>query len=377
MRHERLASTDPDRDLAALRREHRRLRRAFAALLFALAPPAMLAACGQPGSPDVAHDDDAGADAQPSGDVAAPPDTGPDTGPDVDCTLSSALLDAGADVEPSCVYTLPCGVPPALTVVGCDLYTGPNGPLGCSVMQDAGCLADAYVAAPGAPVQILCIDCLGGGGRRPQGLARVRAICAPTAIGGYFARMAHDEAASVHAFHRMRDELAAHGAPSALVRAAERSARDEVRHARAMARHARRHGAMIPAPRVRRCGPRSLEAIARENAVEGCVLETFGALIAAWQAAHAPDPALRRTFARIAADEARHAALAWAVARWSEDRLGTAARARTAAARTRALRSLRRSVRARSPAFEADLGWPDAAGRTALLEGMIEQFELV
>src|SRR3989442_1726027 len=51
-------------------------------------------------------------------------------------------------------------------------------------------------------------------------------------LGGYFATMASLEAASVGAFRALRTELRAHGAPRALVRAAERAARDEIRHAR-------------------------------------------------------------------------------------------------------------------------------------------------
>jgi hypothetical protein len=83
--------------------------------------------------------------------------------------------------------------------------------------------------------------------------------------------MAHDEAASVHAFTRMQCELERFGAPSTLVRAAARSSGDEKRHARMMAHWARSFGGVAPAPRVRKPRARKLEAIARENAVEGCV----------------------------------------------------------------------------------------------------------
>jgi hypothetical protein len=398
MRHER--QPPRDRAVAALRREHRMLRRAFAAILVALAPPAMVEACGQPGPPDVTHGNtgtggsapgsdsgtgggtggagtggavgDGGMEA--SADAPAMSETGPgDAAPDVNCTFILLEMDAGIDADLNCLYTLPCGLPSWLIAVGCEVYTAPDGgPIGCHLVQSE-CLADVYVPDPDGGVQFSC-DCVGG--RRPRGLARVRAICAPTALGGYFARMAHDEAASVHAFQRMRDELAAHGAPDALIRAAERSASDEVRHARVMTRHARRLGATSPSPRVRRPEPRSLEAMARENAVEGCVLETFGALLAAWQAAHAPDPALRRTFARIAADEARHAALSWAVARWAEGQLDLAARRRIATARSRALSALRRSVSRRLPSVDAGVGWPDPGSRAALLDDMIHRLGL-
>jgi hypothetical protein len=135
--------------------------------------------------------------------------------------------------------------------------------------------------------------------------------------------------------------------------------------------HARDAGAKRPAPRIARArtrGPRGLEAIARENAIEGCVRETFGALLLAWQARHAKDPQARSTFERVARDESRHAALSWALARWIEPRLSERARNRIASARTRALRDLRRSAAARAAtSFDAAIGHPSARDATAML----------
>jgi hypothetical protein len=50
---------------------------------------------------------------------------------------------------------------------------------------------------------------------------------------------------------------------------------------------------LVPRARVGAHGARSLESIAIENAVEGCVNETWAALVATLQAAHATDPELR------------------------------------------------------------------------------------
>jgi rubrerythrin len=47
--------------------------------------------------------------------------------------------------------------------------------------------------------------------------------------------------------------------------------------------------------------------LALDNAVEGCVRESYAALLAAHQQHAARDPQVRRTYARIARDEARHA----------------------------------------------------------------------
>jgi hypothetical protein len=141
------------------------------------------------------------------------------------------------------------------------------------------------------------------------------------------------EAGSVDAFRMLRDELVAHGAPRRLVRAAMRAIRDELRHVRQTSALARRFGEEPVPPRP--CPPRALrsfEDMALENAVEGCVRETYSALECAWQAQAATDPVVRATMARIARDEMRHLELSWAVNAWARGRLDAAARARIAVA---------------------------------------------
>ncbi len=369
-----------------LRREQRRLRRAFATLVFALGPAALAQACGSAAAPEGldagtggAARGDGGVEAGPGTDSEIDGATPGDAGAPQSCVPVLTQVDAGADAQDLCYYMLPCGLSGGFSTVGCDLYYKAVGdasiPFGCSVMEGEGCTDGVYIVTDGGPVTLSCPGCLGGGGgRRPRGLAAVPAIRAPTALGAYFARMAHDEAASVHAFRRLRDELVRHGAPSGLVLAATRAAGDEARHARLMTRRARAHGATVPRARVRRGRPRSLEAMARENAVEGCVHETFGALLLRWQAAHALGASTRRMFARIAEDETRHAALAWTVARWAEGRLDGDGRARVCAARTRALRGL--GLGAQRATFASPVGRPDAGVRVALIEGMTELFGL-
>jgi hypothetical protein len=67
-----------------------------------------------------------------------------------------------------------------------------------------------------------------------------------------------------------------------------------------------------------RSGPeiRLLE-VAVENAVEGCVRETFGVAVAMIRAERAGDKQVRRAMRSIARDEMQHAELSWAVARWT------------------------------------------------------------
>lgn len=173
-------------------------------------------------------------------------------------------------------------------------------------------------------------------GRRPAALAR-RPARGATRTGAYFAQVARLEAASVAAFEILRRELVHHGAPAALIEQAEAARGDEVRHARVMRRVAARHGGIWRAPRVERRPPRSVEEIAVENAAEGCVRETYGALVGMWQARFARDPVVRRVMRRVARDEAAHAALAWEVDRWARSRLSAEARRRVEAARQEAL----------------------------------------
>jgi len=292
-----------------------------------------------------------------------------------------AVYDAAADA-PNCAFRtrLPCGIPPFVTSidpVGCvlplqscvQLCTGIASPfLSCEVANGFGCdlEAGAFVAADGAPVVIECDKCTIAG-RRPAALRRA-VVRGRNIVACYLAHLAHLEAASVPAFEQLAIGLEGLGAPEELVRAAQRSARDEARHAREVTRLARDHGMEPPGVRIGANRRRSAADLARENAVEGCVRETFGALLAAWQANHARDRAFARTIRRIAADEARHAALAWSIAAWLEPRLDAASRRAVRCAKQRAVGGLTRTW-SHSPANELAswAGLPSAAGAAALI----------
>lgn len=202
-------------------------------------------------------------------------------------------------------------------------------------------------------------------GRRPEGL-HVHGACAdPDDVGAQLAAMAELEAASVPAFERLARELAAHDAPAELIRRARVAMRDEVRHARVMRELAVQFGG---APRpfdVPALPIRALDAIARENAIEGCVREAYGALVATYQAETAA-PELRAAFAAIARDERRHAELAEDVDAWIAERLDDTSRAAIVGARRAAELELRASLAA-APACES-LGIPGGAQAVALFE---------
>jgi hypothetical protein len=101
------------------------------------------------------------------------------------------------------------------------------------------------------------------------------------------------------------------------------------------------------------------------------VRETYGALVAMWQAERAADPRVARVLARIAHDEARHAAIAWQVAAWSGRHLDAAARARVERARHSALRELRAEIAAEPPAAVVrTAGVPTAAQAACLIDAL-------
>jgi hypothetical protein len=230
----------------------------------------------------------------------------------VGMALASLQIHGGCGPCPDTVTTMP--LLPKMN--GPDAASEPLPPVGklsvaeCQTICGSGVAScQTYIVEGGTTEAVECTfhgQC--GAGRRPAGLV-VRG-------GAMLARMAALEAASVDAFRILERELRQHGAPKRILGACRRSAREEMRHARSMDALARRAGAK-PC-RVARSKPRrrSLDAIARENAREGCVGEAWGALLARVQATTATDPHVRATMATIADDEARHAALSWEVDAW-------------------------------------------------------------
>lgn len=213
-------------------------------------------------------------------------------------------------------------------------------------------------------------------GRRHEGLAPMATIAAG-AIGRYLAESAYVEDASVASFEILARELRLHGAPDRLVRAARKSARDEQGHTRVMTALARRHGATAPRATKPSRPLRSLEAMVTENAIEGCVGETYGALLATYQGAHAEEPRLRAAMRRIAEDETRHAALAWEIAAWAETKLDAEARERVGAARRAAFADLAQALSADPPSDVARaVGLPSAAQAKTMLASLASEMPL-
>jgi hypothetical protein len=169
-------------------------------------------------------------------------------------------------------------------------------------------------------------------GRRPPGLCPERDGPARSETGVYLARAARLEHASVYAFYQLIQELRVHQAPEALRLMALDAMLDEVRHARDVQALARDFGAETVWAQVKQTALRSLLEIAIDNAREGCVRETFGALLATYQAASAEHGGVRRVMAQIAEDETRHAMLSWKLKAWLSTLLCERERAQVAEA---------------------------------------------
>jgi hypothetical protein len=175
------------------------------------------------------------------------------------------------------------------------------------------------------------------------------------------------EHASVASFARVSLALLAVGAPAELVADTHRAALDEVRHAELCFALAGAYAGSPVGPgpfpvadalRV----PTTLAELALATFAEGCVGETIAAAIAAEQLASASDPGVRAALSEIAADEARHAELAWRTVAWALSAGGSAVRAALAPA---VLEALARACS--SP--ERVPGGPDALGAHGRLDG--------
>jgi hypothetical protein len=292
-------------------------------------------------SPTPVGGDDGGKPNQPDADfldAAVTPDVGP---PGTSCDWMPAVVGCGGCVN-GCVWgfsfngdAVTClGFSDVGTPAQCAALCGTDAhgesPTGCSVSASAGggTLYCQVIGTQYCPATL-------NGGRRPGYFASLGFGPVPRGreLGVHFARAACMEAGSVEAFRMLRDELVAHGAPRRLVRSAMRAIRDEIRHVRQTSALARRFGEEPIAPRPVPPRPRrAFEAIALENAVEGCIRETYSALECAWQASAATDPVVRATMKRIARDEMRHLELSWAIHAWAVPRLDAVARERVAAA---------------------------------------------
>ncbi len=374
-------------------REKRRLAAVFERAIFvavAMGDVCIAASCNSSsdGATGAPIDDASGADA-----INPQADAGEGGADGSGATVDKCALTPFTPPQPDTCgdyVRFPCGLPATVVPRGdCFLTLGdcqeicPDIHFNCHLAEaycdDAGTL----IPDDGGGMVIDCTTCPGAVGRVPQGLAPADTLGA-SAVATYWTKAAHLEAASVFAFRQLQRDLTLLDAPRELIDAARDAEHDEALHAREIARIARRAGGRYVRPRVEETTEPNpsplhrrelLERVARENFVEGCVRETYGALVAMWQSTHAADTATRRSLSTIAEDELRHAALSWAIARWCSHRLDAEARSRVSAACSDVLSSLVASAAKEDDsamALQTAAGLPDRETRVLFLRRLAD-----
>jgi len=185
----------------------------------------------------------------------------------------------------------------------------------------------------------------------------------PAGLADQWRENAKTEHASVAAFARLTLDLMALGAPPSLIRAANEDALDEIRHTElCFSLAAALDGQPIgPAPfqQAQRVGalPRrrslALAKLAVDSLVDGALHEGVSARVIVKLSRRCAVPAIRAALKEIAADEGRHAAHGWAVARWCLEEGGD----RVAVALVAAVRALPKEIRSQLPDEAAAGRW--------------------
>lgn len=142
----------------------------------------------------------------------------------------------------------------------------------------------------------------------------------------HWTRVGQMEHASVAAFARFALELLALGAPGWALAETSAAMADETAHAHAAFLVASAYAGYEIGPAALSIegalgvGAPSARAVLATLLREGCLGETLAAIEATEALHQAEDPAIRAVLERIAADETRHAALAWRTMAWLLDR---------------------------------------------------------
>ncbi len=306
-------------------------------LLLGVAAAPLLAGCGRSDRYDV-----------------PPADSGLPVIPSLDSGFDAGQFDAGGfDAGPlldggtpwrlvtTCFAPIDGGISVDDCMKLCEPRVQPSELLGCTPFGD----------------ELYCVLKFCGVGRQADGVA---AIGHGSGLGAVLGEMAAHEAAAVLAFEQLAQELKLHGLPDALVEGARLAADDERRHSRLVGGLAALHGGSFETRRQRDLSVRPLEEIAFDNAVEGCVRETFGCAVGAWQAEHAADPLVRQVMASVTADEIGHGAWSWSLATALERTLTLAQRRRARELRQHALETVSHGLLSAVPSqHHLRLGLPD------------------
>lgn len=141
-----------------------------------------------------------------------------------------------------------------------------------------------------------------------------------TRLAAHWTDVALAEHASIAAFARFGLQLLSVGAPPELLRACQAAMLDETRHAQLAFGLASRFAGTPVGPSTialeRALADTAIESILRDVVLEGCLGETRAAAEARAAAAFCEQPEIRAVLEQVAADEERHAALAWRFVAW-------------------------------------------------------------
>lgn len=143
---------------------------------------------------------------------------------------------------------------------------------------------------------------------------------ARVALAEHWMQEAAFEHASIASFAQLTLDLMSFGAPPDLLADAQRAALDEIEHAKITFALASAYGgsALGPAALSARPGAcHSLADLTRTTFIDACVGESVASAQLADRAREADDPALSRLLTTMAADEERHAELAWRIVAWT------------------------------------------------------------
>lgn len=194
-------------------------------------------------------------------------------------------------------------------------------------------------------------------------------------IGQYLADMTAMETAAITAFDYLTRELEAYDAPEALIARARQAVLEEARHAEMAGLLSASYEAEMTEVTVDDFSLRSLYDIALENAVEGCVNETFAAACGLWQSEYAQLEVFREVIAHITDEEMGHAELSWAIHQWVMPQLSQVEQEQIRVAQAEAVESLVKDFKQESnPVLQQAFGLPtkeDAARLFAQLKDSV------
>lgn len=306
---------------------------------------------------------------QPDGTLACTEIACPDGGlPDANVPDATSCAPVIEITVPNCEsrVTYPCGIP------GGPVRSGdPRCAMLCTGAGNPGITPGYCTGGPGTN-SVTCGIC--GVGRFTDGLDAGACDTEDAALsfGAWLARGAKVEGIAAFAFDRLADELAVFGAPSSLVDQARVSAAHEREHCEAMSGLARRWGHDVSLVESQAFASRTLADIVIENAGEGCVRETLGAVVMAYQSQHAADSAVREALAKIAREEEEHSAWSWSLDAWARTVVDGETLAAMDAARDRVLDELVRTMATVDPSDELarEAGMPSARAVSAMIAGL-------